>query len=110
MALKDMLKEDIDNIFLDCNDFAVERIVEGKTINVVEDNDKLAELKAGVENNLAEAELLFMAKISDLPVRRGYGAVLNYDGTDYFVVSWTENFGMAEIALKQNGGNYGEYA
>ena len=51
-----------------------------------------------------------MAKISDLPVRRGYGAVLNYDGTDYFVVSWTENFGMAEIALKQNGGNYGEYA
>lgn len=110
MALKDMLKEDIGDIFLDCNDFAVERIVEGRTINVVEDNDKLAELKAGVENNLVEAELFFMANIDDLPARRGYGAVLNYDGTDYLVVSWSENCGMAEIALKQNGGAYGDYA
>lgn len=106
-SLTEMLKEDIKNIFLELKDFAEMHTVNFKPILVVEDNDTLAELKAGVENELSEAELLFYASVEDLPPKQGYGTFLNYDNSDWFVISWTENYGMATIALKQNGGSYG---
>lgn len=106
-SLTEMLREDIKNIFLELKDFAETHTVNFRPISVVEDNDTLAELKAGVENELSEAELLFYADIKDLPPKQGYGTFLNYDNSDWFVVSWTENYGMATIALKQNGGGYG---
>lgn len=109
MHLKDMLKEDIKGVFLECNDFAETHIVEGKPILVVEDKDTLQELKNGAENELAEAELLFYAAVDDLPHRRGYGSMLSYDGIDYFVISWDENYDMATVVLKKNGGSYGDF-
>lgn len=100
-TLKEQIKEDI-HIFLDCADFADKHTVEGKEIAIVTDNERLAELKAGVENALTEADILFYAKTEDLPPKRGYGRMLNFDGRDWFVVYWENNFNIAEIALKRN--------
>lgn len=99
--LKEQIKEDI-SIFLDCADFADNHTVEGKEISIVTDNDRLAELKAGEKNALTEADILFYAKTEDLPPKRGYGRMLNFDGRDWFVIYWENDFDIAEIALKRN--------
>ncbi len=100
-SLKEQIKED-SSIFLDCADFADLHTVEGKEIAIVTDNDRLAELKAGNENALTEADILFYAKTEDLPPKRGYGRMLNFDGKDCFIVYWENNIDIAEIALKRN--------
>ncbi len=104
MSLKDLIEEDIYDVFLDIDDFAVERFVEGEKIRVVEDNDILKELKGGMMDEIGEADRAFYAKCSDLPPRKGYGTLIDYDGVDYIVLSWTEDFGMALVTMKANGG------
>ncbi len=101
MTLQEQFKEDI-AIFLETADFAEQHTVEGKKIDIVTDDDMLKELKAGVENALSEADLLFYARKSDLPSKRGYGRMLNFDGKDWFVIDWTENFGISAVAIKRN--------
>ena len=97
------------SIFLNLEEFAEKHRIEGKQIPIVTDNDRLQELKSGAENDLTAADLLFYAKIEDLPPKQGYGSILNFDGTDWFVVSWEVNFGMAEIALTRRDLNFGQY-
>lgn len=101
MTLKEQIKEDI-SIFLDDAEFASIHVVEGEEISILVDNDRLAELKGGTDNTLGEADLLFYAKTADLPSKRGYGHILNYDDEDWFVISWNENDGISEISLKRN--------
>lgn len=103
-TLKDLIEKDINDVFLEFNDFAVKRNIEGKEILVVEDKDILKELKSGMLNEIDEADIAFFASVEDLPPKKGYGTVIDYEGYDYFVISWQEDYGMALITIKKNGG------
>ena len=100
-TFREQIKEDL-NIFFDDDAYAEKHSVEGVDTDVVIDNDYLNELKAGAENALAEAELLFYAKTEKLPPKRGYGRNLIFDGEDWFVISWKNDKGLSEIILKRN--------
>lgn len=104
MTLKEMLKEDIKNVFLEQKDFAIERYIEGVKVLVIEDKEILKELKSGMMNEIEEAEIAFFASSESLPNKKGYGAIIDYDGFDYSVISWQEDYGMSLVTLKKNGG------
>lgn len=105
MTLKDEIANDINNVFLDLNDFAEEHLVEGKKILCVIDNDTLKTRQGTAEIGIDESTLLLFAKVEDLPKRKK-GGLLNVDHKQYMIDDWKVNFGMAEIALHQNVSTY----
>lgn len=101
-TLKDLIESDVDLIFFQLDDFAEAHWVEGRQINIVIDNDQLDKMKQGQMLGIAESDMLIFAKTGDLPRRKTPGSMLNVDGREYIVDSWTENKGVAQITLRQN--------
>ena len=55
MTFKEQIRQDLDTVFLNLDEFAELRRVEGKQIPVVVDNDQLVKLKQGQILGLVEA-------------------------------------------------------
>lgn len=102
MSLKDEIFSDIDNVFLNPEDFAEEHTIDGKKVVCMFDDDALKMRSGSNELSISESTLLLFAKESDLPTRKVAGDVLMVDGKPYIVDDWKVNLGMAEIALHQN--------
>lgn len=97
---KTQMQKDL-SVFINPAEFGEIHMVEGKETEIVIDDDRLTELKAGADIGIADSSLLFYAKILDLPKRKEQGEALNVDGREYIVDSWRENMGMAEVSLSQ---------
>jgi hypothetical protein len=106
MSLKDEILEDIDNVFLNFEDFAEEHTVEGEPIMCIFDDDELKERQGTNELGVENGTILLFAKSSDLPPRRVPNEYLEIDGKNYVIDDWRENLGMAEIIL-HHGESYG---
>lgn len=101
MSLKDQISNDLDAVFLNTNDFAEIREVEGKAVTCVVD-DSFAPVKQGRILGLIEADVILSAKAADLPPERAPESILNVDGRELIVVKWGNSMGLAEVALRQN--------
>jgi hypothetical protein len=97
---KQTVQDDIRKVFLNLDEFAETHFVEGREIRVVIDDDKLLEKQASLLGN-SESVLLFYAGVDELPARRNPGSVLNFDGREYTVDSWTVSQGLATVALAE---------
>lgn len=102
MSFKDMVERDIKGVFIDFDFFGEMHTVEGREILIVIDNDTLKEKQGGQDLAVAESATLFYAHADDLPKRRAAGEVLNIDGRECIIDDWSEDMGMATIALRQN--------
>lgn len=100
MGFKDMVAADRRSVFLNGLEFADDHLVEGKTIRCVIDDDRLRERQAGSELAVAESYMLLYAACEDLPPRRRAGAALNVDHRELIVDDWSEDMGIATIALR----------
>lgn len=102
MSFKDMLAEDLSNVFFDAETFGEWYRVEGKKILIVIDNDELKERQGGQDIAVAESSTLFHAQVKDLPSRRPPGHNLNVNGRECIIDDWQVSAGMATIALREN--------
>ena len=103
MNFKERVKRDCD-IFIDPRYFGEEHVIEGKTVIITPDSDRLIERQGGAEAGVADSVLLFYAKVEVLPPRKAPGSALNMDGREYTVDSWSVTDGMAQVALSQPRG------
>ena len=101
MSFKDDILNDINNVFLNLEDFGEEHIIDGKPVICMFDDDALKVRSGSNELSVSESTLLLFAKVSDLP-RKVAGDDLMIDGRIYIVDDWKVNFGVAEIVLHQN--------
>ena len=101
-GFKDMVVRDIKAVFIDFDFFGETHTVEGKQIVIVVDNDTLKEKQGGQDLAVAESATLFYAHVEDLPKRRPAGESLNIDGRECLIDDWSEDMGVATIALRQN--------
>ena len=103
MTLKELIASDIDDVFINSDDFCDEHTIEGKTIICSIDNDEMAQLPGGEEFGVGESVLRVFAKTADLSdaglVYRGYGSHIDVDGRIYTVTDWVENKGITEIHM-----------
>lgn len=99
---KEMVRDDIRDVFLDLDEFAEEHRIEGRTVTAVLDDDILRERQGGQELGVAESSLMLYAAVEDLPARRPAGEGLNIDGREYVINDWREDMGVAAIALGQS--------
>lgn len=105
MSLKDEIASDLDNVFLNIEEFAENHLVEGKEILCVLDNDSLKRRQGSAEIGIDESTLLLFAKVDDLP-KKQKGGLINIDHKEYIIDDWKVNFGMAEIVLQRNVSAY----
>ena len=102
MSLKTNILEDIDNVFMNMQDFGEEHTIDNKKVVCVIDDDALKIRSGSNELSVSESTLLLFAKESELPKRKVAGDEILIDGRIYIVDDWKVNFGVAEIVLHQN--------
>lgn len=102
MGFKEQLQKDLDNVFLNLDEFAETHRVEGKKIPVVVDDDQLMNLKKGQILGLVEADMLLMGRESDFPANLEPGSLLNVDGREMIITESGKDMGLVEVALSQN--------
>ena len=100
-SFKAMVEADRRRTFLNLDVFGEKHTVEGKPIAAVLDDNALKERQGGQELSVAESSLLLYAAVEDLPARRPAGEGLNVDGREYIVNDWSEDMGIATVALGQ---------
>lgn len=101
MSFKDELLKDIDNIFLNLEDFGETHIIDGKSVVCMLDDDALKMRQGSNDLSVSESSLLLFAKESDLP-RKAAGDTVTINGRIYIIDDWKVNLGVAEIVLHQN--------
>lgn len=103
MSLKDLIAADIDDVFINTDDFCDAHVIEGVSIDCSIDNDEMAQLSGGEEFGIGESVQRIFAKTSDLSDAglsyKGYGSHIEVDGKIYTVTGWIENMGMTEIHM-----------
>lgn len=103
MSLKKLIASDIDDVFIDEDDFCDTHVIEHHEIACSFDNDEMAELSGGDEFAVGDSVLRIFAKTEDLSDAglsyEGYGSHINVDGQIYTVTDWHENMGMTEIHM-----------
>lgn len=102
MSFKEQIKKDLDNVFLNLDEFAEKHRVEGVEIAVVVDNDQMNKLKQGQILGLIEADMLLMGRAVDFPADLEPGRLLNVDGRELIIENSGEDMGLVEVALRQN--------
>ena len=100
-SFKAMVEADRRRTFLNLDEFGEQHAVEGRAIAAVLDDNALKERQGGQELSVAESSLLLYAAVEDLPARRPAGEGLNVDGREYIVNDWSEDMGIATVALGQ---------
>ena len=99
-SFKEQLQSDIQNIFLNLNEYGEHHIIEGREIVCVITDDTSKEGSSSL--GMAEADLVVYAMPKDLPARKSPGASLNVDGREYIVTDWSVDAGIAQVTLQQN--------
>lgn len=100
-AFKNMIARDICNTFLDLDFFGEIHTIEGNKVVIVVDSDTLKERQGGQDLAVAESSLLVYVKSSKVE-EKAPGELLNLDGREYIVDDWSEDMGLATIALSEN--------
>ena len=103
MSLKGLIASDINDVFINTDDFCDTHTIEGVGIKCSIDNDEMSNLTGGEEFSVGESVLRIFAKTTDLSdanlIYNGYGSHIEVDGRIYTVTDWYENMGMTEIHL-----------
>lgn len=107
MTLKDCVFDDIDNVFLNADEFAEDCALQigGKEIQakIVRDDDALLERTDAAAQGTHLGESLIFIKASLLSGRPAVGARLTLNGdSSWFVRSCLSNMGMYEIRIGKN--------
>ena len=99
MKLKDEILKDIDNVFLNIDDFADEHMINNVPIMCIFDDEELTERQGSNELAVSDSSVVLFAKSEDLPPKQPANTKIKIDGKTYIVDDWKENMGMSELAL-----------
>lgn len=103
-AFKDLIKNDIDSVFLNSDEFAEPHKIDNRVLNVVVDNDKLIERSKKEFDGISVGEILYFVNALDFGELPEEGRTQMFDGRMMYVFSAREDEGMYEIILRQNRG------
>ena len=100
MSFREQMKTDLEQVFLNCEEFAEPHRIEGKIVHVVIDSNVLKEKNQAM--GLVGADMLIMGKKADFPENLSPGRLLNVDGREMLIADSKEDMGLVEVALNQN--------
>lgn len=107
MTLKEIMKEDLDDVFFDLDEFAEIHDVNGKEMSVMIDGNELGERKksdrAGKHyDGLYTSMILMYVKAEEYGARPKVGSLIHLDGKAYKVIEAVEEGGVYSITMGAN--------
>lgn len=103
MTFKEILAQDVRNVFLNMGEFAEEHIIDGRPMAVqIDDNELLERDKAGTgvhRDGLYKSRILIYVASADFGKRPAIGKLLRLDGERYRVVDCRDEAGLLSIEL-----------
>ena len=106
-TFKELLNQDINQVFLNPDEFAEYHMVNGQKILCMIDNNELLERRSIVKNGektvkdgLFLASLLLYARTEDLHGKPILGGVMTVDGRQYRVTDATDEMGICSVCLE----------
>lgn len=107
MGLKEIIKEDLEEVFFDLEEFAEFHEINGKQILVILDENELAERRATKKegrhyDGVYTASILLYVKAEDYGSRPKVGSVVRVDGKTYSVIEAVDESVVYSITLGAN--------
>lgn len=104
-SFKEVLQADIDNTFMNLEEFADIHIVDGKEIPVLVDDNEIIErqkkMKSNMDGMYVKQKLIYV-KASDFGVLPAIGRQIMFDGKRYLVTDSTDEQEMYAITMEAN--------
>lgn len=104
-TFKELLRSDIDNVFMNPDEFASSHTVNGKKMLVTIDNNELIERAKKAKSNMdgiyVKSTLIYV-KAKDFGALPAVGIALNLDGKIFKVTDATNEDGLYSIHLEAN--------
>lgn len=104
MNFKDIVSEDIDNVFFNMDELGQSHIIDGQSVNCIVDNDRLIERSKKEFDGIYVGELLMYIKKSDLGRKLTQDMPLIVDNQQMYIFSLREDAGVYEIIFNRNAG------
>lgn len=105
MSFKEMVQEDIKNIFLNPEEFGETHLVDGKEMTIIIDENELVEREKKIKT-LAEGlhvkQLLMYVSEEEFGPEPLINRLLELDGSYYVVTDVSSEMGIHAISLKEN--------
>ena len=99
MTLKEQIITDIDDVFLDYDDFATYHMINGEKILCVVDDERLIKRQDAAAQGTYLGEKLIFVKQSDLGGRPAVDSRMEFDGKPLYVRSVAGTDDLLEIRL-----------
>lgn len=109
MNFKGYVADDITSVFVDINEFASERTINGVTVQVVEDDDELEYRIKNDYNGLVIGDVLFYisaeeyAKIPNVKAIPTAYQAIKFDGEPMTIINVSEDMGIYEVICRKVG-------
>lgn len=104
-TFKEIVTQDINNIFFNLDEFAELHNINGRDIPIVIDEDILqtrSQNKSERYDGIYSAQVVIYVKIKDLSERPIYGEHFELDNKLYLVSECSESLGIYEVVLEAN--------
>lgn len=105
MTFKDIVRADIDNVFINPDEFGTMHMVNGKRTVIVIDNNELIEraksIKSHMDGIYVKTTLIYV-KAKDLGPLPAVGSAFDLDGKIFKVTDATNEDGLYSIHLEAN--------
>jgi hypothetical protein len=101
MNFKEYTNQDL-QVFINLNEFADTHTIDGRTLTVIVDNDRLMERSQKEYDGAYIGEILYFVNAAEYGVLPETEAIQTFDGQCYYVASAKSEMGMYEIILKGN--------
>lgn len=99
-SFKDILKNDIDSVFVNKEEFAESHYIDGVLKTVIVDNETLKERNQKEYDGILQADILYFIKSSDMTKKVKVGDSQKFDNGLYTVVDVKYDTGIYEIILQ----------
>lgn len=96
-TFKDLLMQDIDNVFINQNEFAETVIINKKEMSIIRDSDEMAQFNT--DKMLASCDVVFHVKSSYFRGIPQPERLMEFEGKEYRIKVVRNNLGMLTIGL-----------
>lgn len=104
-SFKDVLKDDVNNTFMNLDEFADTHIVDGKEIPVIIDENEIIEREKKMKSNMDGVyvkQKLIYVKADDFGALPAIGRAIMLDGKRYIVIDAIDEQGVYSITMESN--------
>lgn len=98
-TFRDFLKEDLDKVFFNDDEFSQKMLIDSKAVSVIKDDDKLMEYNSNLSEGLSMCEILLLAPVHQFEKPLFIGKIVTFNRKSYRIEQLSNAEGQYTILL-----------